>query len=146
MRLRFICLPLVLVAVTIAGLPTAQAGSLTYSHTSSALPNAAGPAITLLSITGDNNGTDYTFTLTFANPTIEGPSSGNADAVYGFINMDTDNNAATGVTGDIPRRERLRAGIRPVHAQLSGDRCGHQLEQRGGWQSWRPRAGQRRRG
>ena len=52
-----------------------------------------------MSITGDNDGTNYTFTLTFANQTIEGPSSGNNDAVYGFINMDTDNNAATGVTG-----------------------------------------------
>jgi hypothetical protein len=72
---------------------------LTYSHSSSALPGAAGPAITLLSITGNNDGTNYTFTLTFANPTIEGPSSGNADAVYGFINMDTDNKSATGVTG-----------------------------------------------
>jgi hypothetical protein len=77
----------------------AQAGSLTYSHTSSALPNAPGPAITLLSITGTNDGTNFTFTLTFANPTIEGPSSGNADAVYGFINLDTDRNAATGVSG-----------------------------------------------
>jgi hypothetical protein len=72
---------------------------LTYSHSSSALPGAPGPAITLLSITGTNNGTDYTLTLTFANPTIEGPSSGNADAVYGFINIDADKNAATGVTG-----------------------------------------------
>jgi hypothetical protein len=89
----------VMVAATLSGSPEAQAGSLTYSHTSSALPDAAGPAITLLSITGDNDGTNYTFTLTFANPTIEGPSSGNADSVYGFINMDTDKNAATGVTG-----------------------------------------------
>ena len=79
--------------------PAADAGSLTYSHTSSALPGASGPAITLLSITGSNDGTNYTFTLTFANPTIEGPSSGNNDAVYGFINMDTDKNTATGVTG-----------------------------------------------
>jgi hypothetical protein len=77
----------------------AQAGSLTYSHPSSALPNAPGPAITLLSITGTNDGTNFTFTLTFANPTIEGPSSGNDDAVYGFINLDTDRNAATGVSG-----------------------------------------------
>jgi hypothetical protein len=99
MRLRINWLPLVLVVAGVAGPPTASAGSLTYSHTSSSLPDAAGPAITLLSITGDNNGTNYTFTLTFANPTIEGPSSGNSDAVYGFINMDTDNNAATGVTG-----------------------------------------------
>jgi len=53
----------------------------------------------LLSITGDNNGTNYTFTLTFANPTIEGPSSGNSDAVYGFINLDADNKATTGVSG-----------------------------------------------
>jgi hypothetical protein len=39
------------------------------------------------------------FTLTFSNPTIEGLSSGNDDAVYGFINLDTDRNLATGVTG-----------------------------------------------
>jgi hypothetical protein len=77
----------------------AHASFLTYAHSSSALPGAPGPAITLLSITGNNDGTNYTFTLTFANPTIEGPSSGNADAVYGFINLDTDKNSATGVTG-----------------------------------------------
>jgi hypothetical protein len=53
----------------------------------------------LLSITGDNDGTNLNFTLTFANPTIEGPSSGNCDAVYGFINLDTDKNSATGVSG-----------------------------------------------
>jgi hypothetical protein len=101
MRLRLTWIPMlsVMVVAALPGLPEAQAGSLTYSHTSSALPDAAGPAITLLSITGDNDGTNYTFTLTFANPTIEGPSSGNADSVYGFINMDTDNKAATGVTG-----------------------------------------------
>jgi hypothetical protein len=99
MRSRLTWLPLVFVAATVAGSPAARAGQLTYSHTSSALPGAPGPAITLLSITGDNDGTNYTFTLTFANPTIEGPSSGNNDAVYGFINMDTDNNHTTGVTG-----------------------------------------------
>jgi hypothetical protein len=86
-------------AATLAGIPGAHAGSLTLSHSSSALPGAPGPAITLLSITGTNDGTNYTFTLTFANPTIEGPSSGKNDAVYGFINLDTDKNAATGVTG-----------------------------------------------
>jgi hypothetical protein len=74
---------------------------LTYSHSASALPGAPGPAITLLSITGTNDGTNYTFTLTFANPTIEGPSSGNADSVYGFINIDADKNPATGVTGSL---------------------------------------------
>jgi hypothetical protein len=87
------------VVVTWATIPEADAGSLTYSHSSSALPGAAGPAITLLSITGTNDGTNYTFTLTFANPTIEGPSSGNEDAVYGFINIDADKNPATGLTG-----------------------------------------------
>ena len=99
MRLRMNWLPLVSVVVAFAGTPFAQAGSLTYSHTSSALPGTLGPAITLLSITGTNDGSNYTFTLTFANPTIEGPSSANADAVYGFINMDTDNKSATGLTG-----------------------------------------------
>jgi hypothetical protein len=87
------------VVVTGAAIPEADAGSLTYSHSSSALPGAPGPAITLLSITGTNDGTNYKFTLTFANPTIEGPSSGNADAVYGFINIDADKKPATGVTG-----------------------------------------------
>jgi hypothetical protein len=76
-----------------------EAGTLTYSHSSSALPGATGPAITLLSITGVNDGTNFTFTLTFANPTIEGPSSGNDDAVFGFISLDTDKNAATGLSG-----------------------------------------------
>lgn len=99
MRLRMNSLYLVSVIAAFAGSPVAQAGSLEYSHTSSSLPNAPGPAITLLSITGTNTGSNYVFTLTFANPTIEGPSSGKADAVYGFINMDTDKNAATGVTG-----------------------------------------------
>jgi hypothetical protein len=86
-------------AAILTGTPEANAGSLTYSHSSSALSGAPGPAITLLSITGNNDGTNYTFTLTFANPTIEGPSSGNSDAVFGFINLDTDKNSATGVTG-----------------------------------------------
>lgn len=101
MRSRSRSLALLLVAgvAGFAEAPMVEAGSLTYSHASSALPNAPGPAITLLSITGTNDGSNYTFTLTFANPTIEGPSSGQNDAVYGFINMDTDNNAATGVTG-----------------------------------------------
>jgi hypothetical protein len=103
MRLRSTWLPVLLVVAVAAssGAPAAQAGSLTYSHASSALPNTPGPAITLLSITGDNDGANYTFTLTFANATIEGPSSGKADAVYGFINMDTDHNAATGVPGSV---------------------------------------------
>jgi len=103
MRMRFTWLPMLSAMVVAAspGLPEVQAGSLTYSHSSSALPGAAGPPITLLSITGDNDGTNYKFTLTFANPTIEGPSSGNDDSVYGFINMDTDDNAATGVTGSV---------------------------------------------
>jgi hypothetical protein len=87
------------VTVTVAGTPDASAGFLTYSHSATALPGAPGPALTLLSITGNNDGTNYTFTLTFANPTIEGPSSGNDDAVFGFINMDTDNKSTTGVTG-----------------------------------------------
>jgi hypothetical protein len=99
MRLRSTWLPLVLGAASCVGLPDARAGSLTYSHPSSALPGAPGAAITLLAITGSNDGTNYTFKLTFANPTIEGPSAGKADSVYGFINMDTDNKAATGVTG-----------------------------------------------
>jgi hypothetical protein len=90
---------LLFLAAPLAVMPGANAGSLTLSHSSSALPGAAGPAITLLSITGTNDGANYTFTLTFANPTIEGPSSGNNDAVYGFINMDTDVKATTGVTG-----------------------------------------------
>src|SRR5215831_20581518 len=96
------------VTVTVAGTPDASAGSLTYSHSATALPGAPGPALTLLSITGNNDGTNYTFTLTFANPTIEGPSSGNDDAVYGFINIDADKNPATGVTGS-----SLDAGAEP---------------------------------
>jgi hypothetical protein len=90
---------LLVVLAAIVAVPAAGAGSLTYSHGSGALPGAPGPAIVLLSITGTNDGTNYTFTLTFANPTIEGPSSGNDDAVYGFINMDTDKNSATGHSG-----------------------------------------------
>jgi hypothetical protein len=99
------------VAITIAATPNARAGQLTYSHSSSALPGAAGPAITLLSITGNNDGTNYTFTLTFSNPTIEGPSSGKNDAVYGFINMDTDKNAATGVTGLFLDADSIETGF-----------------------------------
>jgi hypothetical protein len=79
--------------------PGASGEMVTYTHNSSALPGAPGPAITLLSITGDNDGTNLKFTLTFSNPTIEGPSSANNDAIYGFINIDTDKNSATGVTG-----------------------------------------------
>jgi hypothetical protein len=99
MRSKSLWRLLIFVAATLTGTPQLNAGSLTYSHSSSSLPGAPGPAITLLSITGNNDGTNYTFTLTFANPTIEGPSSGNSDAVYGFINMDTDNKTTTGVTG-----------------------------------------------
>jgi hypothetical protein len=120
MRPRLTWLPLVFVAVTVAGSPDARAGQLTYSHTSSALPGAAGPAITLLSITGDNDGTNYTFTLTFKNPTIEGPSSGNSDAVYGFINMDTDNNAATGVTGSFLDSHGYEPGFGKYSASNQG--------------------------
>lgn len=86
-------------ATTLVATPAVSADMLTYSHNSSALPGAPGPAITLLSITGNNDGTNFAFTVTFSNPTIAGPSSGNDNAVYGFINLDTDNNSATGVTG-----------------------------------------------
>src|SRR6516165_9102845 len=99
MRSRSSWRSVLFVVVTWAAIPGAHAGSLTYSHSASALPGAPGPAITLLSITGTNDGTNLTFTLTFANPTIEGPSSGNADSVYGFINLDTDQNPGTGVSG-----------------------------------------------
>jgi hypothetical protein len=99
MRSRYYWIFVLFSAALFGGVPSASAGSLTLSHSSSALAGASGPAITLLSITGDNNGTNYTFTLTFANPTIEGPSSGKSDAVYGFINIDADKNALTGVSG-----------------------------------------------
>src|SRR5262249_28972275 len=69
------------------------------NHGSSALPGAPGPAITLLSITDQNDGTSLIFTLTFSNATIAGPSAGSADSVSGFINIDGDMTAATGVTG-----------------------------------------------
>ncbi len=99
MRSKAVQRLLCFLALILGGAPHAFAGSLTYSHSASALPDAPGPAITLLSITGENDGTNFNFTLTFANPTIEGPSSGNNDAVFGFINLDTDNNSSTGVTG-----------------------------------------------
>jgi hypothetical protein len=99
------------VTVTVAGTPDASAGSLTHSHSATALPGAPGPALTLLSITGNNDGTNYTFTLTFANPTIEGPSSANDDSVFGFINMDTDNNSATGVTGSVLDSQGIQPGF-----------------------------------
>src|SRR5262245_53037518 len=86
-------------ATTLVVTRGASGEMVTYTHNSSALPAAPGPAITLLSITGDNDGTNLKFTLTFSNPTIEGPSSANDDAIYGFINIDTDKNSATGVTG-----------------------------------------------
>jgi hypothetical protein len=99
------------IVAAFVGMPEVNAGSLTYSHSSSALPGAAGPAITLLSITGTNDGTNFTFTLTFSNPTIEGPSSGSNDAVYGFINLDTDKNPATGVTGQYLDSHGLQPGF-----------------------------------
>jgi hypothetical protein len=88
-----------LAALTLAGAPAARAQLVTLSHTASALPGAAPPAITLSSITGNNNGSNYIFTLTFSNATIEGPSANKADSVYGFIDLDADRNAGTGVTG-----------------------------------------------
>ena len=115
MRTRYLWHLVLLIAAALVGTPALNAGSLTYSHNSSALPGAPGPAITLLSITGTNDGTNFTFTLTFANPTIEGPSSGNNDAVYGFINLDTDNNPATGVTGAFLDSN----GFEPGFGQLS---------------------------
>jgi hypothetical protein len=99
MRLRYIAGHVTFLAMLSGGASHSHGGSLTYSHNSSSLPGAAGPAITLASITGSNDGSNYTFTLKFSNPTIEGPSSNNADAVFGFINLDTDNKKATGVTG-----------------------------------------------
>ncbi|MFO0888067.1 MAG: PEP-CTERM sorting domain-containing protein [Isosphaeraceae bacterium] len=97
--------------VLIAGAMEANAGSLTYSHHSTALPDAAGPAITMLSITGTNDGTSLTFIITFANPTIEGPSSASDDAVYGFVNLDTDNDAGTGVSGSFLDTNGLQPGF-----------------------------------
>jgi hypothetical protein len=87
------------VAAALALAPPAGAGFITYTHDATALPGAPGPAITLSSITGNNDGTSLSFTLTFFNPTISGPSSGRSDSVFGFINIDTDKNAATGVSG-----------------------------------------------
>jgi hypothetical protein len=98
-------------AAIVAGASRAEGGSLTYSHSASALPGAAGPAITLASITGTNDGTNYIFTLKFFNPTIEGPSSNNPDAVYGFINLDTDNNKATGVSGSFLDSHGFESGF-----------------------------------
>ncbi len=98
-------------AAVLAGVANTKAGSLTYSHDASALPGALGPAITLASITGTNDGASYTFTLKFFNPTIEGPSSNNSDAVYGFINLDTDKNAATGVTGSFLNSHSYESGF-----------------------------------
>lgn len=95
----------------LAGAVEAEAGSLTYSHATSALPNAPGPAVTLLSITGTNDGTNFTFTLTFANPSISGPSSAGDDSVYGFINLDSDHNAATGVSGSFLDSNNLESGF-----------------------------------
>jgi hypothetical protein len=99
MHSRSFRMALIMIAATLIGASRVRAGSLSYSHSASSIPDAAGPAISLLSITGTNDGTNYTFTLTFANPTIEGPSSGNNDAVYGFINLDSDSNLGTGPSG-----------------------------------------------
>lgn len=106
------CRPfIVMLAAGFAGTPGAHAGQLTLSHSSSALPDAAGPAITLLSASAINDGTDYTFKLTFANPTIVGPSSGKSDSVFGFINLDTDKNPATGVTGAFLDANNFESGF-----------------------------------
>ncbi len=79
-----------MLAAGFAGTPGASTpNQLTLSHSSSAIPDAAGPAITLTSA-AINDEADYTFKLTFANPTIVGPSSGKSDSVFGFINLDTD--------------------------------------------------------
>ena len=111
MRSRFWWQFVVILATSIASVSGANAGELTLSHSSSALPGAAGPAITLLSISGNNDGTNFTFNLTFANPTIEGPSSGKNDTVFGFINLDTDKNAATGVTGAFLDSNNFESGF-----------------------------------
>ena len=111
MRSRYFWRHFLCFAATLAGISNAQAGSLTYSHQASALPGAAGPAITLESLTGTNDGSNYTFTLTFSNPTIEGPSSNKGDAVFGFINFDADKNAATGVTGAFLSSQGYESGF-----------------------------------
>jgi hypothetical protein len=109
-----------LLATTLAVTRGASAGIVTYTHNSSALPAAPGPAITLLSITGENDGTNLKFTLTFSNLAIEGPSSGNTDAIYGFINIDTDKNSATGVTGAFLDSNGFEPGFGQFPAGFAG--------------------------
>jgi hypothetical protein len=110
MRIKPLWLIPVLVSVALPA-SKAYSGSLTYEHAASALPDAPGPAITLLSITGTSDGTNFNLTLTFANPTIEGPSSGNPDGVYGFVNLDTDNRLATGVSGTFLDSNNYESGF-----------------------------------
>jgi hypothetical protein len=111
MRLRYFWGHFICYAAILGGASHATAGSLTYSHSASALPDAAGPAITIASITGTNANGNYTFTLQFFNPTIEGPSTNKSDAVYGFINLDTDNNKATGVSGSFLDSHHFESGF-----------------------------------
>jgi hypothetical protein len=109
-----------LAALTLAGVPAARAQIVTLSHTSSALPGAPPPALTLSSITGNNNGANYIFTLTFSNPTIEGPSANKADSVFGFINLDADRSAATGVTGAFLDANGFEPGFGHFSPSLQG--------------------------
>jgi hypothetical protein len=101
MRVTTVCRLLCFAVLVIAGSRASRAGSLTYTHSSSSLPGAPDPAITLQSITGTNDGNNFTFTLKFFNSTVEGPSSGQSDSVTGFINLDTDNKSTTGVSGSL---------------------------------------------
>src|SRR5689334_17491424 len=57
MRTGYLWHLVLIIAAVFVGTPALNAGSLTYSHNSSALPGAPGPAITLQSITGTNDGT-----------------------------------------------------------------------------------------
>ncbi len=79
------------------------AGTASVSHTTPASPPSnpptTDPQITLLSALFNNDGSNLIITLTFANPTIEGPSAGASDSIWGFINLDTDKTSATGATG-----------------------------------------------
>ena len=104
MQLRHSRQGLVALGVLFAvGLAQARGAMVEAVHAApTAIPGAMAPLIEMQSASISNNGLNLTFTIQFFNPTVEGPSSGNADAVYGFFDLDTDKSAATGLgPGDL---------------------------------------------
>jgi hypothetical protein len=88
-------------AALLIGVAPTLGGTVVVTHSPpqpTSIPGSTSPLIEMNTVTVTNNGTNMTFNITFLNSSVEGPSSGNNDAVYGFFNLDTDKSKATGAS------------------------------------------------